>query len=204
LFSPTTQEQKITNFTLVLYYNPDTLEILRILPNTSNGVISSKIEYNKIILEVQNPTFVAMKPTSFFQLYFKSNTVGNEVLTLGTGSEVITPSKTYALTDTFILDFAQVPECEPDIVPPSINLIYPKDTQEKINLDQYFIFDIKDIGKGVDKNSIVLHFDGEKYLYGSDNLKRNGNYLTFYPNTWIPFNTNLDLKIVVTDKQSYG
>jgi hypothetical protein len=45
------------------------------------------------------------------------------------------------------LDFAEVPECEPDIIPPSINLIYPKDSDEDIYLDQYFIFDIKDIGK---------------------------------------------------------
>ncbi|MEI6118659.1 MAG: hypothetical protein WCP92_05555 [bacterium] len=43
------------------------------------------------------------------------------------------------------MDFAQVPECEPDIIPPSLSLIYPKDTQQKISLDQYFIFDIKDI-----------------------------------------------------------
>ncbi|MEI8009528.1 MAG: hypothetical protein WCI00_09580 [bacterium] len=47
----------------------------------------------------------------------------------------------------FTLNFSQVPECEPDVVPPSINLVYPKDTQQKIALDQYFVFDIKDIGK---------------------------------------------------------
>jgi hypothetical protein len=102
------------------------------------------------------------------------------------------------------LNFAQVPECEPDIVPPSINLIYPKDTEQKINLDQYFIFDIKDIGKGIDKNSVMINFDGEQYFYGSDNLKRNGNYLTFYPSKWIPIDESMDLKILVTDKQSYG
>lgn len=97
-----------------------------------------------------------------------------------------------------------MPECEPDIVPPSINLIYPKDTTQKIKLDQYFIFDIKDIGKGIDKNSVVISFDGEQYFYGSDNLKWNGNYLTFYPSKWIPIDTSLDLKILITDKQTYG
>jgi hypothetical protein len=81
LFSP--QGQKITKFTLVFYYNPDIMEILRILPTTNNGVINSKIEYNKIILEVQNPTFTTTaQATSFFQLYFKSNSVGEETLTL--------------------------------------------------------------------------------------------------------------------------
>ena len=199
------QGQKITKFTLVLYYNPETVEILRILPSTTNGVASSKIEYNRIILDVQNPIFTASTwATSFFQLYFKSNTIGKEILALWTWSEVITASKTYAMTDVFPLTFAKVDECEPDVVPPSINLIYPKDTQQRIWLDQYFIFDIKDIGKGVDKNSVSINFDGEQYFYGSDNLKRNGNYLTFYPGKWIPINAQMNLKILVTDKQSYG
>lgn len=202
LFSP--QGQKISKFTLVLYYNPENVEILRILP-TYDGVGNSKIEYNKITLEVQNPTFTSTTETkSFFQLYFKSDIVGKEVLTLGTGSEAVTASKTYPLDGTFDLNFAQVPECEPDIVPPSINLIYPKDTAQRITLDQYFIFDIKDIGKGVDKTSVMVNFGGEQYFYGSENLKRNGNYLTFYPGKRIPINENMDLKILITDKQSYG
>ena len=171
----------------------------------NNGVLSSKIEYNRIILDVDNPTFTSPnQAVSFFQLYFKSDKAGQETFILGTGSEAITANKTYLLTGAFPLNFAEVPECEPDIVPPSINLIYPKDTEQRINLDQYFIFDIKDIGKGVDKSSVIVHFDGEQYFYGSDNLKRNGNYLTFYPSKWIPIDADVDLKILITDKQSYG
>jgi hypothetical protein len=124
------------------------MEILRILPTNKNGEVTSKIEYNKIILEVNNPTFDKTKDaTAFFQLSFKSDTIGKETLALGTGSEAITTSKSYPLNQIFTLDFDKVPECEPDIVPPNINLIFPKDTKQRINLDQYFIFDIKDIGK---------------------------------------------------------
>lgn len=203
LFSP--QGQKVTKFTLVLYYDPENIEILRILPSVNNGILSSKIEYNKIILEVENPSFTSSnQAASFFQLYFKSDKAGEETFVLGTGSQAITANKTYPLTGVFPLNFAEVPECEPDIVPPNINLIYPKDTEQRITLDQYFIFDIKDIGKGIDKNSVILHFDGDQYLYGSDNLKRNGNYLTFYPSKWIPIDANMDLKILVADKQVYG
>lgn len=203
LVSP--QGQKITKITLVLYYNPDTIEILRVVPTTNNSVTNSKIEYNRIVLEVQNPVFSASSDaTSFFQLYFKSTIAGKENIVLWTWSEAVTASKKYPLTDMFTLNFSQVPECEPDVVPPSINLVYPKDTQQKIALDQYFVFDIKDIGKWVDKNSVIVRFNGEQYFYGSDNLKRNGNYLTFYPGKWIPINTGIDLKISVTDKQSYG
>jgi hypothetical protein len=124
------------------------MEILRILPTSKNGEVTSKIEYNKIIFEVNTPIFDKNKDaTTFFQLSFKSDTIGKETLVLGTGSEAITASKSYPLNQTFTLDFDKVPECEPDIVPPNINLIFPKDTEQNINLDQYFIFDIKDIGK---------------------------------------------------------
>lgn len=203
LFSP--QGQKVTKFTIVLYYNPDSMEIVRVLPSTNNGIATSKIEYNKIILEVQNPTFASSTQTlSFFQLYFKSDIVGKEVLTLWTGSEVVTANATRPLEWIFNLDFAKVPECEPDVVPPSISLIYPKNTDDRITLDQYFIFDVKDIWKGIDKNSAIVNFDGQQYFYGSDNLKRNGNYLTFYPSTWIPIDKKIDLKILIADKQIYG
>ena len=99
---------------MVLYYNPETLEVLRILPSVNNGTASSKIEYNKIILEVQNPTFASTSEAkSFFQLYFKSDVIGKEVITLGTGSEAVIAGKTSPLEGTFTLNFEQVPECEP-------------------------------------------------------------------------------------------
>lgn len=203
LFAP--QGQKITKFTLVLYYQPETLEILRIIPTINDGSATSKIEYNKLILEVTNPKFDSLTATkSFFQIYFKNSVAGKETITLWTGSLAETTSKIYPLQSTFDLNFAEVPECEPDIIPPSLNLIFPKDTDKRISLDQYFIFDIKDIGKGVDRTSVVVNFDGEQYFYGSENLKWNGNYLTFYPGKWIPINTHMDLNILITDKQSYG
>lgn len=204
LFSP--QGQKIKKFKIILSYNPESLEILRILPIVNDGSASSKIEYNKIILEVNNPTFTNSTETKwFFSLYFKSTTAGKDNLTIISGSEATTTAdKTYPLAGSFDLEFAEVPECEPDIIPPSINLIYPKDSNEDIYLDQYFIFDIKDIGKGINKSSVIINFDGEQYFNGSDNIKWNGNYLTFYPSKWIPVNTPIDLKIMISDQQNYG
>lgn len=198
------QWQKIKAFTIVLSYDPERLEIVRVLPKKNIGITNSKIEYDKIILEVQNPLFDTATASSFFEIYFKGTLPGNEFLTLGTGSEVITSTKTSPLQGTFTLSFAKVPECEPDIIPPSLSLVYPKDTTQRISLDQHFVFDIKDTGKGVDKQSVVILFDGEEYTYGTDNIKRNGNLLTFYPGTWIPINTPLDLTIAIDDKQIYG
>lgn len=203
LFSP--QGQKISTFKIILSYNPETLEILRILPNTDHGIATSKIEYNKIILQVNNPTFTSSnKATSFFQIYFKSTLVGKDTITIASWSEATNTNKTYPLSWVFDLEFVKVPECEPDIIPPSINLIYPKNSEETISLDQYYIFDIKDIGKGIDKNSAIISFNGDQYFYWSESMKWNGNYLTFYPSRRIPINKNIDLTISITDKQSYG
>jgi len=203
LFSP--QGQKISTFKIILSYNPETLEILRILPNTDHGIATSKIEYNKIILQVNNPTFTSSnKATSFFQIYFKSTLVGKDTITIAPWSEATNTNKTYPLSWVFDLEFVKVPECEPDIIPPSINLIYPKNSEETISLDQYYIFDIKDIGKGIDKNSAIISFNGDQYFYWSESMKWNGNYLTFYPSRRIPINKNIDLTISITDKQSYG
>lgn len=56
----------------------------------------------------------------------------------------------------------------------------------------------------MDKNSVIINFDGKQYFYGSDNLKRNGNYLTFYPNDRLPIDSTVFLKILVADQQLYG
>ncbi|MEI7918752.1 MAG: hypothetical protein WCH65_00630 [bacterium] len=124
------------------------MEILRVLPTVNTKNVTSKIEYNKIILEVTNPTFSSSNEAkSFFQLNFKSSALEPQSLILGTGSSASTSSKTYPLDGSFDLQFARVVECDPDVIPPSLSLIYPKDSEQKIGLDQYFIFDIKDIGK---------------------------------------------------------
>jgi len=203
LFSP--QGQKITNAKIVLSYNPEALEILRILPVQPLENVSSKIEYNKIILNIASPKFTSLTETkAFFKIYFKSSTPGRQLLSLATWSEATTSTKNIALSWSFPVEFVTVPECEPDIVPPSINLIYPKNSEERIYLDQYFIFDIKDIGKGIDKESVVVRFDKQDYRYGSDVFRWNGNYLTFYPQHWIPIDSPLTLSISISDKQSYG
>ncbi|MBU0627154.1 hypothetical protein KKG31_02875 [Patescibacteria group bacterium] len=45
------------------------------------------------------------------------------------------------------LQFSKVPECNPDVVPPSISLVTPKTNKEVLPLDTYFVFAIKDMGK---------------------------------------------------------
>ncbi|MEI7562672.1 MAG: hypothetical protein WCJ39_02970 [bacterium] len=102
------------------------------------------------------------------------------------------------------LPFAQVPECAPDVIPPSIKLIFPATITDPVTMDQYFIFDVKDSGKGIDKNSIKITFLGKTYTADSDALKWKGDYITFYPESRLPIASKVDVDLSVADKQIYG
>jgi hypothetical protein len=43
-----------------------------------------------------------------------------------------------------IVPFSAVPECQPDVIPPTINLVSPKNEETDISLDSSFVFDLKD------------------------------------------------------------
>ena len=196
------QWQTITTLSAMISYDPEQIEILRILPMT-DIVSTSKIEYNKIILQSKNPKNSTTK-YPLFQIFFKSTVPGESLLKLETGSQVTTKNNAYPLAGTFPIAFEKVPECEPDIIPPNINLVSPKNTDQNITLDQYFIFDVKDIGKWVSKESAVINFMGKQYYYWSENIKWNANYLMFYPDQWLPINQDVSINVLVADKQSYG
>ena len=66
---------------------------------------------------------------------------------MGSGSYVVSNGKKIYLEENIDLPFAQVPECDPDVIPPSIKLIFPVTITDPVAMDQYFIFDLKDSGK---------------------------------------------------------
>ncbi|HCY21495.1 TPA: hypothetical protein DIC40_06705 [Patescibacteria group bacterium] len=100
-----------------------------------------------------------------FTISFKSNEYASgSLLAIRKPSYVIDQNNKEVLV--FVeqkLSFAKVAECEPDIVPPTITLIKPQNTKQTLGLDSYFVFSIKDIGKGINPNSIIINFDGISY-----------------------------------------
>ncbi|HCB51816.1 TPA: hypothetical protein DEP21_04600 [Patescibacteria group bacterium] len=144
--------------------------------------------------------------TKLFSLSFKSNeNITGSILSIHKPSYVMTKSSTKI--PVFVdqkLSFAAVPECEPDTIPPTITLMKPKDTTTPLALDSYFIFDIKDIGKGVSKQSLRVHFNGKTYSGADPVFSWQDNYLAFLPNEWIPIGTAVNLTITIGDLQSYG
>jgi len=193
------------NIHLNLWYNPDEIQILRIIPNSSLSNNYS-MEYNKVVFDVSNDQGLSSNKVELFEIYFKNSENVNHLKldVLNWSYSFVKWENKVQLSQSFNLDFEDVPECNPDIIPPILSLISPDNVNDRLSMDQYFVFDIKDIWKWVDTNSLIIKFDGETYSATDyDNVKWNGNYLVFYPKEWLPINKNLNLEIVISDKQIY-
>jgi hypothetical protein len=140
-----------------------------------------------------------------FTISFKSNEFATESLfAIHKPSYVIDQNNKEILV--FVeqkLSFEKVPECEPDILPPTITLVKPQNTSALLELDTYFTFSLKDEGKGIDPTSLRLNFDGITYTGSDPAFVWQKDQLSFYPRKWLPIGKTLDLAIVIGDKQSY-
>lgn len=192
---------------LVLWYNPNDLQITRLVTDSQiQEDITYSIEYNKIIFNYLNSKNNDSETTILFKLLFKSdeNTTWSQIKTLTWSYFLDKAGIKNPIKTDFNLEFAKTPECQPDIISPSINLVFPKeDMKQKITLDQYFIFEVKDIGKWVDKLNTKVSINWDDYSLTSENLKWNWNYLIVYPKDWLTINKNIEIKIEIWDKQIY-
>lgn len=203
----TSSKENISSFRFVISYEPQNIEILDIKPNeVYKDILDSRIEYDKIIVSLLNKQIPQWETTDLFTISFKSNEFATEsLLAIRKPSYVIDQSNKEVLV--FVeqkLSLEKVSECEPDIIPPTITLVKPENTSQLLGLDSYFSFSIKDLGKGVDKNSVIIDFDWAKYTWSDSALVWENDQLTFYPKKWMPIGKSLDLNISINDKQSYG
>ena len=163
------------------------------------------MEYSSIVLDLANLDKQAQSMPLFHIAFQSIPEITTTNIEITTGSYFIANGKKTLLTQTIPLTFATVPECTPDVIPPSIKLLYPENPKERVTLDQYFIFDIKDIGKGIDKESVKILLDGQLLdANDTENIKWNGDYLTVYPKDRLPIDTGVTLVVTIDDKQAYG
>ena len=197
------KEKAITKVHLSFHYDPNELEISRMIaPDGTAGTY--KVEYDKLSID-QNTPISKGGDLAVAHLTFKGTPTGTgATLQLSSGSYIVTNGKKVYLQEVVVVPFAQVSECDPDTIPPSIKLVYPTTTADPLTMDQYFIFDVRDSGKGVDPSSVKIVFQDKTYTMGTSTLKWKGNFLTFYPDTWLPLNAKIDLTVSVADKQVYG
>lgn len=202
-----TDNEKISSFRLIISYEPQNIEIIGIKPNNEyKDILDSKIEYDKIIVSLLNKQ-IPSGNSDLFTLSFKSNTYASwSLLSIHKPSYLIwwKDNKEIPVFVEQKLSFEQVPECDPDILPPTISLVKPSNTSLPLGVDSYFTFSFEDEGKGINKNSLNITFDWKTYSGTSDAFIRDKNTVSFLPEKRLPVWKNLDLIVSIADKQSYG
>lgn len=190
----------------ILEYNSNEVEILKVLPewekehNLSYVVESNKITFNKLkTQDVWSKKFV-------FKVIFKVNSqLVSTNFRFSTGSYVLdTKWNMVELNDSYEFMFESVPECDPDLIAPTIELVFPiLQPWEFIALDSYYQFNIYDLWKWVNKDKIYFTINDIKYDLSNTEHERSGDILTIYPNIWLPLDSKIIFNIEVSDKQVY-
>ncbi|MCF7835010.1 hypothetical protein K9M48_03050 [Candidatus Gracilibacteria bacterium] len=201
-----TDGENINTISLVLEYDLKKVKILRVVPVDQSTGINYSVEYGKILFNKISNEEIKDKNTTLFYVYYQSQediTGANFKFTQG--SYITTKyGKVIPLEKVFSIPFEKAPECDPDIVHPSINLIKPINKSAGIALDSSFIFEIKDDGKGIDKKTLNLTIDDQDYKYNDDEVYRSGENLVVYPRKRLQTNKKIPIEISISDKQKYG
>jgi len=187
---------------LELVYQADDLQILRLDLDVVEWA-SYDLEYDRIIFDIKNLNN-EKENIDLFRLHFKSvESLRETLLELVQESYLVTDyGEKLPLRWEFTLSFAEVSECQPDIIPPSVVFVHPGNESKNISLDSKFVFTVKDVGKGIDKKNVYVNLDG--IVYSGKDLSRNGTSVTLYPQTWLPVDQDILIGIHVSDLQTYG
>ena len=191
----------------ILQYDNKNIEILKIVPEwEQENKLTYSLEENKIVFNKLKSENLGLDRV-LFKIFFKTksdiektnfNFMEWSYLVDGSGNSM-------DINKDFSFEFAKVPECEPDIISPSIDLIFPVlTTWEYVALDSYFTFEMSDQGKWLNKNSIAIIIYDIKYDISNIEHEWSGNFLTVYPDIWLPLWSDVKLEIQVADKQVYG
>lgn len=197
---------EINGINAILKYNNQDIDIIKIVAewekenNLSYVIEEDKIIFNKLKTENQWWNDIV------FRLFFEvDENLDNTDFSFVEGSYVLDDNGVMnEINESYQFNFAKVPECNPDIAKPHVNLIFPDvNTGEYVALDSYFEFNIFDEGKWINKESISISIDDVVYDLSSIEHERNGENLTIYPDVWLPLNAVVKLEILVWDKQVY-
>lgn len=194
---------------VVMTFDPEQVDILRVIPslNASDEIINSTIKYGEIHYDQTHMAYKPLRDMKVFGMTFHAwYSIGTLDFSFAPGSYLITQKgdRIELLWSVFLL-FAPVPECDPDIVPPRVTLVKPLlNSTGGVPLDSLFVFSLKDIGKGIDFDSLSLTINGDVYRLSSPGVIISGNYLVVQPKTWLPISSTITVSLQVSDLQQYG
>lgn len=198
---------KINWLNAVFQYDWENIDILKIVANwEKENNLSYTVEKDKIIFSKLKTEWAWLDSVVFSLIFKVRKDLEESEFSFWKWSYVV--DSRWNMIDlewNYKFQFVEVPECDPDIVAPSVELLFPSDNSwEFVALDTYYQFDIDDQGKWVNNDSIKFTIDGLEYGINSVDHEWNGKKLTIYPDIWMPFNTWFSVEISVSDKQSYG
>jgi len=200
-------ELDIKEIRVVLQFDPEKIDILRILPDNKNRdeVIDYDIKYGEISYSHKNMVYNPWYEIKVFSMMFNSKKdISGVDFVFGSGSYAVTQwGQRINLTWKANIPFANVPECDPDIIPPSVTLIRPIPSESGITLDSLFVFEIKDIGKWYDPESIYILIGQDTYTINTPGVAFSGEYLVVQPKTWLPVGSEIEVKVSVSDLQAF-
>ena len=197
---------KINGVNAVLEYDSDDVEVLKVFAvwerenNLSYTVEKDRIVFSKLKTEWEWLDSVT------FSLFFKVWTDLKESSFSFAKWSYVVDSKwnMIELEWNYSFQFTEVPECDPDIVAPSVELLFPSNKSwEYVALDSYFQFEIDDSWKWINEKSINFSIDWFDYTLATIEHEWKDKILTIYPDIRMPFNTGFEVEISVSDKQSY-
>lgn len=198
----------ISAINAILEYDPSALTVISILPSDQKKLnLTYTIQDGKITLnKLKSDAATSSAPTVSFTISFKTIwTPSSSSFSFVQWSYLIDNLwKMLALDWTHAFSFAAVPECEPDIIPPTIEIIYPSEKKKELPLDSYFTFSIKDVGKGINKESLVITIDNIVYSADTIDFTWKNDQVTFLPNFRLPLDSDVSVFVKIADKQVYG
>ena len=197
---------KINWVNAILHYHWDRVEVLRIIANgEKENNLTYTVENDKIIFSKLKSDWDWLDSVTFSVFFKVWETVESSDFSFEKWSYIV--DSKWNMVDlewNYNFEFSIVPECDPDIVAPSVELLFPSNKSgEYVALDSYFQFEIDDAGKWVNEDSIKISINWSEYSLDSIEHIRDDKVLTVYPNFRMPFNTGFEVEITVSDKQSY-
>ncbi len=200
-------ELDIKEIRVVLQFDPQKIDILRILPDNKNmdEIIDYDIRYGEISYSHKNMVYNPWYEIKVFSMMFNSKKdISGVDFVFGSGSYAVTQwGQRINLEWKATIPFATVPECDPDIIPPSVTLIKPVPSESGIALDSLFVFEIKDIGKWVDEESIYILIGQDAYTINTQGVAFSWEYLVVQPRTWLPVASEIEVKVASSDLQVF-
>ena len=200
-------KSKINWLNAVFQYDGKNIDILKIVVNwEKENNLSYTVEKDKIIFSKLKTDWVWLDTVTFSLIFKLKTNLQESDFSFAKWSYVVDSKWSMVdLSGSYKFQFAEVPECDPDIVAPSVELLFPSNkTWDYVALDTYFQFDIDDQWKWVNADSIKFKIGWLEYSINRLEHEWDGRILTIYPDIWMPFDTWFSVQISVSDKQSYG